>query len=162
MLHVHTTKINTWKTVFFYQKATISALYMLHLTTPSFRYRTKPWAKYHNLPMQHLWKWGRLGSKGSSMWQLLRLVSHILHAYQLVPLQHTPKIKHIMDMQQLWHTKFLKQHFRVCWSYYTKLILRHLWWGFINEWHFCQLRYIWVSASLLITIEICSNKKIRQ
>jgi hypothetical protein len=44
-------------TVFFYQKATISALYMLHLTTPSFRYRTKPWAKYHDLPLQHLWKW---------------------------------------------------------------------------------------------------------
>jgi hypothetical protein len=47
-----------------------------------------------------------------------RLVSHILHAYQLVPLQRTPKIKHIMDMQQLWNTKFLQQHFRVCWSDY--------------------------------------------
>ena len=89
---MHTLSKSTRAKLFFYQKATISALYMLHLTTPSFRYRTKPWAKYHDLPMQHLWKWGRLGSKGSSMWQLLRLVSHILHAYQLVPLQRTPKI----------------------------------------------------------------------
>ena len=48
MIHAHTTQINTCKTVFFYQKATMSALCMLHLTTPSFRYRTKPWANYHD------------------------------------------------------------------------------------------------------------------
>ena len=124
--YMHTRPKSTRAKLFFYQKATIPALCMLHLTTPGFRYRTKPWTKYHDLPMQHLWKWGRLGSKGSSMWQLIRLASHILHAYELEPLQRTPKIKHIMDIQQLWHTKFLKQHFRVCWSYYIKRIPRHL------------------------------------